>query len=70
RNNPALNPSLLRFPADVTVTPMGRKPYMEMLVGLDNIFRILRVDYVHRLNYRSNPGVDRWGIRVGLHINF
>lgn len=70
RNNPALNPSLLRFPADVTVTPMGRKPYMEMLVGLDNIFRILRVDYVHRLNYRSNPGVDRWGIRVGLHLNF
>lgn len=70
RNNPALNPTLLRFPADVTVSTMGRKPYMEMFVGLDNIFRILRVDYVHRLNYKSNPGIDRWGIRLGIHFTF
>lgn len=69
-NDPARHPDLLRFPSDVTVTPMGRKPYMEMFVGLDNIFRILRIDYVHRLNYRSNPGIDKWGIRIGLHINF
>lgn len=70
RNNPALHPDLLRFPAGMTVTPMGSRPYMELTAGLDNIFRILRVDYVHRLNYRSNPGIDRWGIRLGIHINF
>ena len=70
RNDPARHPDLLRFPTDVTVTPMGDKPYMEMFVGLDNILNILRIDYVHRLNYRSVPGVDKWGIRVGLHFNF
>lgn len=71
KNNPALHPELLRFPTDVNVHTMEpRKPYMEMFAGLDNIFHILRVDWVYRLNYRSNPGIDRWGIRFGVHFNF
>ncbi len=49
---------------------LGNTPYMEVYAGLDNIFRILRVDYVYRLTYRGNPSIDRWGIRIGLHFNF
>ncbi len=65
------HPDLLRFPDDSTVTGMGHTPYMELSVGLENIFRILRVDYVRRLTYR-HPGykVDRWGIRIAINFNF
>lgn len=61
---------LFLFPADALCQPMGDKPYMEAAVGLDNIFTILRVDYVWRLTYRENAGSDRHGIRILLHFNF
>ncbi len=60
----------LLFPADAPCRPLGRTPYMELGVGLDNIFTILRVDYVWRLTYRGTPGVDRSGVRVALHFSF
>ena len=62
--------ALFLFPADALCQPMGKKPYMEAGIGIDNIFTILRVDYVWRINYRENAGSDRHGIRVQLHFNF
>ena len=80
KNNPIHNtqythtqqdePALFLFPADVPCLPMGKKPYMEAGVGIDNILTVLRVDYVWRINYRENAGSDRHGIRVQLHFNF
>jgi len=71
KNNPAMgDPSLFVFPADALCQPMGSKPYMEAGVGLDNIFTVLRVDYVWRLTYRDHAGTDRHGIRIQLHFNF
>ncbi|MBD5341393.1 MAG: carboxypeptidase-like regulatory domain-containing protein [Bacteroides sp.] len=70
KNNPEYNMNLYRFPADASVRPMGKKPYMEIGVGLDNILTILRVDYVWRLSYTDLPGVDRRGLRVSLHFSF
>ncbi|MDE5800769.1 MAG: carboxypeptidase-like regulatory domain-containing protein, partial [Paramuribaculum sp.] len=70
RNDPLLNPSLFRFPEVVSVERLGDTPYMEVGVGLDNIFKILRVDYVWRLTYRHVPGADRGGVRVALHFTF
>jgi len=70
RNSPARHDDLLRFPDGTLCQDMGGKPYMEAGVGLDNIFRLFRVDYVWRLTHRDTPGVDRWGIRFNLHINF
>ena len=49
---------------------MGTMPYMEVAVGIANIFKVLRVDYVHRLTYRNLPGIDKWGIRVQFHVEF
>ena len=49
---------------------MTNTPYMEVGVGIDNIFRILRLDYVWRLTYRSVPGVDKGGLRLALHFSF
>lgn len=70
RNKPELNENLFRFPADSNTGYMGRTPYMELSAGIDNIFTILRVDYVWRLSYRNTPGVDRSGVRIALHFTF
>ena len=69
-NNPELNPDLFRLPPQVVCQPMGKKPYMEMSIGLTNILRILRIDYVWRLTYRDMPSVDRHGIRFQLGFSF
>jgi hypothetical protein len=41
---------------------LNRTPYIEVGYGIDNIFKVLRVDAVHRLTYRDNVG--RTGIPV------
>lgn len=70
RNMPWRHPSLPQFPAGAMPRPMTDTPYMEASVGLDNIFRILRLDYVWRLTYRSTPGVSHSGLRLMLHFTF
>lgn len=70
RNNPSLHQDLYRFPADCDARIMGRKPYMEISAGVDNIFTILRVDYVWRLSYRDTPAADLDGLRIALHFTF
>lgn len=70
KNNPMLHKNLFRFPGDAVTSVMGKTPYMEISAGIDNIFKILRVDYVWRLTYLKTPGIDKSGIRVALHFNF
>lgn len=38
---------------------LGKAPYMEASIGIENIFKFLRLDYVWRLNYRDHPRVSR-----------
>lgn len=47
----------------------ARTPYVEVGYGIDNIFRIFRVDAVHRLTYRSNPDAQQFGIRLSAWVN-
>ena len=70
KNNPLHNSWLPQFPAGANPVEMKSTPYMEIAAGIDNIFKILRVDYVWRLTYRDTPGVDRSGLRIALHFNF
>ncbi len=44
RNDPSYNKKLFRFPTDANSQIMGNTPYMEISAGIDNIFKILRVD--------------------------
>lgn len=46
------------------------KPYMELMVGVHNIFRLLQIDYVRRLNYLDHPNVNKHGIRIALKLTF
>ncbi len=72
-NNPEYNTSLLSFPADASGLPLTytleRKPYIEGSIGLSNIFRILRVDFIRRFTYLDNPNVARYGIRVQFRLD-
>lgn len=70
KNNPRHNRWLPQFPIEANPVKMTSTPYMEISAGIDNIFRVLRVDYVWRLSYRNTPGVDKSGLRIALHFSF
>lgn len=38
------------------------KPYVELGYGVENIFKFLRVDFVHRMSYLDKPNVRKFGI--------
>lgn len=73
-NNPTLHPSLYEFPKDATGAPitysLGSKPYVEGSVGIENIFKVLRVDVVRRFNYLDHPNIADWGIRTRFQFIF
>jgi len=46
------------------------KPYFEAGAGIENIFRIVRVDGVWRLSHNSNEGASPFAVFVSLRFNF
>lgn len=73
-NNPADNPSLYQFPKNDAGVPttyaLTNGPYMEGSVGISNIFKVLRLDYVERLSYLEHPGAPKSGIRALVIFQF
>ncbi len=47
-----------------------KKPYVEVSVGIHNIFKLLHVEYVRRLNYNDLPTANKWGIRFMIRTVF
>ena len=73
KNNPFLTENqgdqmLYKFPANAHV--MGNTPYWEVVAGVHNIFKFFGVDYVRRITYLNNAGIDKWGIRFGFLMSF
>lgn len=46
----------------------GDVPYVELGYGLENILKIIRVDFFHRLTYLDNPGVRPFGVKVSFQL--
>lgn len=73
-NNPSLHPSLYQLPVDGNGRPityiMGKTPYVEGSVGIENIFKFVRVDLVRRFTYMDDPEVSKWGIRARVLFTF
>lgn len=44
------------------------KPYIEVGYGVENIFKVLRVDFLHRLTYLDNPDVSKFGIKFSFQF--
>ncbi|NDW13593.1 carboxypeptidase-like regulatory domain-containing protein [Bacteroides sp. 214] len=77
KNNPFKNPGdgdLFLFPmrdGEYTSFVMDPKtPYMEASVGIYNIFKLIHVEYVRRLTYLDNPGINKHGIRFMIQMIF
>ncbi len=69
RNNPANNgKGLYQFPEGTHL--MTDTPYMEASVGIENIFKFLRIDYVWRLNYHQHEDIQKQGIRCTMQLSF
>ena len=43
-------------------------PYVEVGYGVENIFKFIRVDFIHRLTYRNTPDTNTFGIKVGAQF--
>ena len=74
KNNPYLpenagNPRLMYFPEGSNIMNPNR-PYMEMVVGIHNIFKFFRVEYVKRLTYKNLSSAPHWGMRYGVSLTF
>lgn len=46
------------------------KPYLEAGVGIENIFRFIRIDGFWRLSYNDHPGTNRFGMLVSAYFDF
>ncbi len=70
-NNPLYSPNLFQFPVTSTGTyALGSTPYTEAGVGIGNIFKVLRVDFVKRLTYLDHPGISPYVIKVSFNPDF
>ena len=72
KNNPEKNagdPLLMYFPEGSYLMD-SHKPYWEVSAGIHNIFKIVHVEYVRRLNYNELPTAHKWGIRFMIRMTF
>lgn len=61
------NKNVLEFPLGLNEVS---EPYYEVSVGVENIFKVFRVDAMWRLSHLENPDIEKFGVRVGLQIIF
>ncbi len=47
---------------------MDGKPYVEIGYGVENIFKIFRIDFIHRLTYLENPDVKKFGVKISFQF--
>ncbi len=74
KNNPLLPQNadseiLMRFPEGCYILD-SKKPYWEMCVGIHNIFKLLHVEYVRRLNYLDLPTAQKHSVRFMIRTTF
>ena len=74
KNNPTLaanagDPTLMAFPEGCYVMD-SKRPYWEVSVGIHNIFKLIRIEYVRRLNYLNLPTANKQGIRFMVVATF
>ncbi|MEJ2005924.1 MAG: DUF5686 family protein [Cyclobacteriaceae bacterium] len=56
----------------VPTAPIGYldpdRPYIEIGYGIENIFKVIRLDFIHRLTYLENEDVSKFGVKVSLQF--
>ena len=72
KNNPAKqvdSPIVMAFPTGSSIMDPHR-PYWELVLGVHNIFKIMHVEYVRRLNYNDLPTAHKHGVRFMVRMTF
>ena len=74
KNNPTLarnagDNTLMEFPEGSYIMD-SKRPYIELIAGIHNIFKIIHVQYVHRLNYKHLPTATKNGVRIMMRVTF
>ena len=74
KNNPFLaqnqGSSLLMYFPEGSYVIDPKQPYWELSLGIHNIFKIVHVEYIRRLNYNSLPTAHKHGIRFMIRMTF
>ncbi|MBO7661513.1 MAG: carboxypeptidase-like regulatory domain-containing protein, partial [Bacteroidaceae bacterium] len=83
KNNPAASgftdPALFFFPGRFngdgtyesnTYKMDAKKPYIEVVAGVHNIFKLFHVVYVRRLTYLDHPNINKNGVRFIFRMSF
>lgn len=77
KNNPDLRPgdaNLFLFPKrnghQSSFAMESNKPYIEIIAGIHNIFKLFQIEYVRRLTYLDHPDISKSGIRLGIKFSF
>ena len=74
QNNPAIDMSgnIFSYPTDrskATGTLM-KEPFVEIGAGIENIFKLLSINWFKRMTYKDSPDVDQWGLRIAVHLQY
>jgi hypothetical protein len=73
-SNRDYNSGLYKFPVNADGVPLTysleKKPYVEVSLGVANIFKIFRLDLVKRLTYMDNPNTSGIGLRMRFKVYF
>lgn len=74
QNDPTEQSDLFRLPIETNGTrityTLGETPYIEGSIGIGNIFKFFRVDFVKRFTYLDNPNVSKYGLRMRFKFDF
>ena len=52
------------------LNPQLHRPYLESGFAIENIFKIVRVDWLWRMTHLERPNARRFGIRVSMSLRF
>lgn len=62
------NKKTILFPS--TLSALGNEPYVEVSAGIENIFKLFRVDALWRSTYLRPRAIDNFGVKVGFQLAF
>jgi hypothetical protein len=47
---------------------LGNVPYIELGYGIENILKVIRVDFFHRITYLHDPNVHPFQVKVSFQL--
>jgi hypothetical protein len=72
-NNPDIHTNLYKFPTDINGVPLtytlDKQPYIEAGVGVSNVLKIFRIDFIKRFSYLNNPNITKSGFLIQFRFD-